>query len=184
MRLWLPRHSAPEDNHASPDVPRLSPIHPNTLSSTLVDKPVPSPYSAFISSSGITHIICPVDPNKPPHSRTTTKQVAAALSLLADPRSHPVLVHCNSGKHRSGCVTAGFRKCIGWTADAVLEEYARYAGTKARALDVAFIHAFDERELLEGLRRDALRDAFVTPVSEEPSPPLSVVGRSRAPCIS
>ena len=37
-------------------------------------------------------------------------QIGEALSILIDKRNHPVLVHCNKGKHRTGCLIGCMRK--------------------------------------------------------------------------
>lgn len=161
---------------------------------TLVDDPVPAEYVDLMRTSGIRHILAPVTPNKDKkgcRQRTEVRQVWAVLDLMTDPANYPLLVHCNAGKHRSGCVTASFRKALGADLDDVIAEYRRYAGAKARDLDVCFIRAFDEYEYLWSttLRgqltgpspldlEDAAADGLVSPLSPRATRVVRVAARS------
>lgn len=73
-------------------------------------------------------------------------------------------------KHRTGCIVACYRKIHYWTIEAILTEYfphcnpillskanyysryRKYASTKFRPLDEAFIERFDERNALAALK--------------------------------
>ncbi len=75
--------------------------------------------------------------------------------LTAD---HPTLIHCNSGKHRTGIVVGCLRKVMGWPLPDIIEEYRQYAGTKARLQDIQLIGEFPAESIAaKGLR---LNDAF------------------------
>jgi hypothetical protein len=50
--------------------------------------------------------------------------------LLEDVRNHPVLIHCNKGKHRTGCLVGCYRKVQKWSMTAIFEEYRRFAHPK------------------------------------------------------
>ncbi|CAI7601666.1 unnamed protein product [Penicillium palitans] len=52
-----------------------------------------------------------------------------------------VLIHCNQGKHRTGCLVACFRELQGWEHSAIIDEYRLYAGQKARQLE--FIRLYE-----------------------------------------
>lgn len=65
------------------------------------------------------------------------------LELVLDPSNYPLLVHCNHGKHRTGCVVAAMRKLAGWQLRRVLDEYKNYAAPKVRDCDVEYIHGFE-----------------------------------------
>ena len=41
--------------------------------------------------------------NKEPFVDIPEAKIAEALTTLLDCRNHPILVHCNKGKHRTGC---------------------------------------------------------------------------------
>ncbi|ESW15968.1 hypothetical protein PHAVU_007G118300 [Phaseolus vulgaris] len=65
--------------------------------------------------------------------------ILEAVKVLIDVRNHPVLVHCNQGKHRTGCVVGCFRKLQSWCLSSVFEEYKQFAGAKSRTTDLSFI---------------------------------------------
>lgn len=57
----------------------------------------------------------------------STENVQAALAIVADPSNQPVLVHCLSGKDRTGVVIAGYHvKFDHWTIDAAIREMHNY----------------------------------------------------------
>lgn len=68
-------------------------------------------------------------------------EVALALEHVLDKRNHPVLIHCNKGKYRVGCLVGCLRRLQGWSHISILEEYARFAGDKIA--DEEFIEMFD-----------------------------------------
>ncbi|KAF7817758.1 putative tyrosine-protein phosphatase [Senna tora] len=69
--------------------------------------------------------------------------IMEALKILIDVRNHPVLIHCNQGKHRTGCLVGCLRKLQKWCLSSVFEEYKRFAGAKSRIADLRFIESFD-----------------------------------------
>ncbi|XP_057732274.1 tyrosine-protein phosphatase DSP3-like [Arachis stenosperma] len=69
--------------------------------------------------------------------------ITEALKVLIDVKNHPVLIHCNSGKHRTGCLVGCMRKLQNWCLDSVFEEYKKFAGAKSRNTDLEFIGSFD-----------------------------------------
>ena len=89
------------------------------------------------------HVQLPVPAHKNAFCSIPVESMERALSILMDPRNHPVLVHCNKGKHRTGCVIGCYRKINDWTMEQILEEYRKYAGRKARDLDERYIGLFD-----------------------------------------
>ena len=115
---------------------------------------VPAPYAAFAAHNGIRHHVVPVLPNKDPAVYTADRVVLQIVRLMLDPANHPVLIHCNKGKHRTGCVAACYRKVTGWPLDRCLAEYEAYSRPKARPLDKVFIARFDETALQGQLGRD------------------------------
>ncbi|KAM3556315.1 hypothetical protein MY1884_005138 [Beauveria asiatica] len=68
--------------------------------------------------------------------------MAAILQLALDKRNYPLLVHCNHGKHRTGCVVAATRRIAGWEVDPALDEYRAFASPKVRECDIDYINAF------------------------------------------
>lgn len=58
--------------------------------------------------------------------------------------SHPLLVCCGMGRHRSGTVIGCLRRLQGWNLASISEEYRRFAGARGgRVLIELHIEAFD-----------------------------------------
>jgi len=114
---------------------------------TLVPEPFPGPYVEFMESNGIRQVIIPVPANKDVVC-IEDKTMIQALGVVLDRSHYPLLIHCNKGKHRTGCTVACLRKIQGDSLSSALHEYHTYAGSKARSLDENFIRDFDERSLL------------------------------------
>ncbi|KAL1636432.1 tyrosine-protein phosphatase siw14 [Diplodia intermedia] len=114
---------------------------------TLVKEECPEPYAKFISENGIRHYRVHVPANKgqvciPP------EVMVHALMVVLDRSNYPLLIHCNKGKHRTGCVVACLGKVLGRSKKQIKEEYQTYAAEKARAFDEQFVDGFDERSVL------------------------------------
>jgi tyrosine-protein phosphatase SIW14 len=122
---------------------------------TLVPEPYPIPYLNFMADNGIRQIRVRVPANKETVKVEATTMMQA-LGVVLDRSNYPLLIHCNKGKHRTGCVVACFRKVLGESMESILHEYHTYAGKKARQLDEEFITGFDERALLWMARENGL----------------------------
>jgi len=109
---------------------------------TLVPEPLTPEFQAFMKEAGIQHFHAHIRANKG-EVRVESCEMARALRLIMDRSNHPILVHCNKGKHRTGCTIACFRRILGLDADVIREEYHTYAGVKARFLDEVFFENFD-----------------------------------------
>lgn len=82
------------------------------------------------------------------------------LEVLLDTRNHPVLLHCNQGKHRTGCVVAAMRMVSGWTPSRAVDEYRHFAEPKVRDGDVEYITTLNPNIMLKAVsRRRAPRNA-------------------------
>jgi protein tyrosine/serine phosphatase len=78
---------------------------------------------AMAESAGIAYVQIPMTTHTPP----TAAQLAQFLSLVNDPASQPVYVHCVGGRHRTGVMTASYRITHeGWTADQAFKEMKQY----------------------------------------------------------
>jgi tyrosine-protein phosphatase SIW14 len=80
--------------------------------------------------------------NKEPFVDIPEDVIRDALEVLLDVRYHPLLIHCNKGKHRTGCLVGCLRKVQRWSLTSIFDEYRRFAGTKVRILDQQFIELF------------------------------------------
>lgn len=138
------RSSYPSDPHYT----KLADLELKTIV-TLVPEPLPDSYANFISSNGILHHHIPILANKDETKYTAAATVNKIMELLLDRENYPILIHCNKGKHRTGCMTACFRKITGWTDEACISEYVHYSTPKERPLDKVFIRRYDA-EILKG----------------------------------
>jgi protein tyrosine/serine phosphatase len=141
----------------------LQPLKLKTII-TFVPEDILPDYQSFMRTEGITHHQIHVLPNKDPDVYTNDNVVNKIIKLILDPTNHPILIHCNKGKHRTGCMTACFRKVTGWSLEACLAEYEDYSRPKSRALDKDFITRFDASVLKPlALERGFVCEAFSEP---------------------
>ncbi|KAF2461610.1 protein-tyrosine phosphatase [Lineolata rhizophorae] len=111
---------------------------------TLVDTVYPESHTKFLGENGITHIRVVLPANKD-LVEMTLEQMCKVISYINTPSNWPLLIHCNKGKHRTGCAVACYQQYVNGkkTVDCSLEEYTTYAGKKARKMDEMFIEGFD-----------------------------------------
>jgi protein tyrosine/serine phosphatase len=69
------------------------------------------------------------------------------ILFTVDVRNHPILIHCNKGKHRTGCLVGCLRKLQHWSLVSIFEEYRRFSHPKSRAMDQQFIELFDKSQV-------------------------------------
>ncbi|KAH8730080.1 tyrosine phosphatase family-domain-containing protein [Phaeosphaeriaceae sp. PMI808] len=141
---------------------------------TLVPEPITPEYQTFMKSAGIQHFQVHIKANKG-EVRVESCEMSRALRLIMDRTNHPILIHCNKGKHRTGCTVACFRRIIGYEMDTIVEDYHTYAGVKARFMDEVFFEGFD----LNNVMWMARQEGWVAPEIDIdialPSPPISPV---------
>ncbi|KAK4655869.1 tyrosine-protein phosphatase siw14 [Podospora pseudocomata] len=112
---------------------------------TLVQKEFPQGYDKFIERNGINH--CVFDMKGTKKQAIPIATMRSILRLVLDRRNHPLLIHCNHGKHRTGCVVGVVRKLSGWELGNVLSEYKKYAEPKVRDCDVNYITGFEPADI-------------------------------------
>nr|CAD1820255.1 unnamed protein product [Ananas comosus var. bracteatus] len=109
----------------------------------LCPEPYPEENAEFLRSHGIRLLQFGIEGNKEPFASIPKAAIIGALKILLDLRNHPILIHCNRGKHRTGCLVACLRKLQSWCLTSVFEEYRRFAADKSRLSDMRFIEMFD-----------------------------------------
>ncbi|GKV02385.1 hypothetical protein SLEP1_g14826 [Rubroshorea leprosula] len=109
----------------------------------LCPEPYPEENLEFLRSQNIQLLQFGIEGKTEPFVPIPKDTIMAALRVLIDVRNHPVLIHCKSGKHRTGCLVGCVRKFQNWCLSSVFEEYQRFAGVKSRATDMRFIETFD-----------------------------------------
>ncbi|CAN8075982.1 unnamed protein product [Agarophyton chilense] len=97
---------------------------------------------AFYRQNGINVLQFGIPGNKEPFTDIPEPVIRDALEVLLDVRRHPLLIHCNKGKHRTGCLVGCLRKVQRWSLTSIFDEYRRFAGNKTRILDQQFIELF------------------------------------------
>ncbi|KAI3327938.1 tyrosine phosphatase family-domain-containing protein [Xylariaceae sp. AK1471] len=113
---------------------------------TLVSKELPDGYQEFIQGNHITHKI---------FDMAGTKKEDIPIELMRDIQAvvskrenYPLLIHCNHGKHRTGCVVGVFRKSNKWDTKRIIDEYTSFAAPKVRETDLKYLTEFELTSLL------------------------------------
>ncbi|EST04575.1 Protein-tyrosine phosphatase, SIW14-like protein [Kalmanozyma brasiliensis GHG001] len=112
---------------------------------TLILEEYPETNSTFLDTNGITFFQFGIPGNKEPFVSIPTDKITAALVTILDRRNHPMLIHCNKGKHRTGCLIGCLRKLQQWSLTTIFDEYRRFSWPKSRSMDQEFIELYDER---------------------------------------
>ncbi|KAJ2493695.1 tyrosine-protein phosphatase siw14 [Coemansia sp. RSA 2050] len=115
---------------------------------TLILEEYPHQNQTFLSNNGIRLFQFGVAGNKEPFADIPEDVMCEALVTLMDRRNHPILIHCNKGKHRTGCLVGCLRKLQEWSNTSIFDEYRRYSAPKSRPMDQQFIELFDVRPVL------------------------------------
>lgn len=112
---------------------------------TLILEEYPETNSTFLDQNGITFFQFGIPGNKEPFVSIPADKITAALATILDRRNHPILIHCNKGKHRTGCLIGCLRKLQQWSLTTIFDEYRRFSWPKSRSMDQEFIELYDER---------------------------------------
>ena len=142
---------------------------------TLVPEDIPSEYSDFMKRAGIQHFQVHINANKGA-VRVQSCDINRALNIVLDRSNHPILIHCNKGKHRTGCLVASLRRLQGTDIETVRHEYHVYSDPKARFWDEVFFEQFDLHTVMWHARKEDWVAPTVegAPLSPPPSPVSSL----------
>ncbi|KAM0428616.1 hypothetical protein ACHAPT_006977 [Fusarium lateritium] len=99
----------------------------------------------FVAREGIRQVIFNMKGTK--KEAIPLKTMKSILSIVLDKANYPLLIHCNHGKHRTGCVVGVVRKVAGWDVQSVVAEYKSYAEPKSRECDIEYLSAFQTSTL-------------------------------------
>ncbi|KAK7753838.1 tyrosine-protein phosphatase siw14 [Diatrype stigma] len=122
----------------------LQTLHLKTIV-TLVEKEMPEGYQQFIDDNGINHQVFNMTGTKKEEIPASLMKSIAAVVLNSE--NYPLLIHCNHGKHRTGCVVGVIRKQSAWDVNAIIREYSDYAAPKIRTTDIDYIRNFQISEI-------------------------------------
>jgi len=92
----------------------------------LVPEAYPEELTTFYHQVGIKLIQHGTDGNKWPHKAINQVAFSNALRDVLDKNNHPILIHCNKGKHRTGCLVGVLRKIRRWSLSAICAEYMSF----------------------------------------------------------
>ncbi|KAH3676202.1 hypothetical protein WICPIJ_009162 [Wickerhamomyces pijperi] len=113
----------------------------------LIPEEYPAENLEFVKENNITIFQVGLSGNKEPFVNVPDSDITKALAIALDPANHPLMIHCNRGKHRTGCLVGCIRRLQNWSLTMIFDEYRRFAAPKARPLDQQFIELYDETEI-------------------------------------
>lgn len=114
----------------------------------LIPETYPQENVEFMRRAGIQLFQIGMSGNKEPFVNIPSDLLTKALEIAINPSNHPILIHCNRGKHRTGCLVGCIRKLQNWSLTMIFDEYRRFAFPKARAMDQQFIEMYNNEELV------------------------------------
>lgn len=117
----------------------------------LISDDYPDENMNFIKSQGLNFYQVGLSGNKEPFVKIKANLIEDALKIVLNPANHPILIHCNRGKHRTGCLVGCIRKLQKWSLSMIFDEYRKFSYPKQRPLDQQFIEMFDDDEINEYL---------------------------------
>ncbi|GBC01991.1 hypothetical protein RclHR1_04400014 [Rhizophagus clarus] len=121
---------------------------------TLILEEYPEQNTKFLETNDIKFFQFGIAGNKEPFCHIPEDKISAALAVILDRRNHPILIHCNKGKHRTGCLIGCLRKLQRWTHTSIFDEYRRFSHPKSRSMDQQFIELFDVSQVWELVDRN------------------------------
>ncbi|GAA5914346.1 hypothetical protein JCM5296_001629 [Sporobolomyces johnsonii] len=159
---------------------------------TLVQEDYPEENLEFLRAEGIQFFQFGIPGNKEPFVSIPEDKIVAAMAVLLDTRNHPLLIHCNKGKHRTGCLVGCLRRLQTWSLTAIFDEYRRYSHPKSRSMDLQFIEAFEGLDKVwelatvnrQNLPSWACTVPYSTPVRGQAPPKATTKERSRSRAAS
>ncbi|AOA62146.1 Tyrosine phosphatase [Komagataella phaffii CBS 7435] len=113
----------------------------------LIPEDYPEENREFLEEQHIQFFQVGLSGNKEPFVKIKPQLIEQALKIVLNPENHPILIHCNRGKHRTGCLSGCIRKLQKWSLTMIFDEYRKFAAPKERALDQQFIEMFDDTEV-------------------------------------
>ncbi|QPG75460.1 tyrosine-protein phosphatase siw14 [Brettanomyces nanus] len=113
----------------------------------LIPEEYPPENLEFNKVNGIRFFQVGLSGNKEPFVKIKPELVTEALKIITNPANQPILIHCNRGKHRTGCIVGCVRKLQKWSLSMIFDEYRKFAYPKERPLDQQFIEMYDDTEI-------------------------------------
>lgn len=114
----------------------------------LIPEDYPPENIEFNKKNGIKFFQLGLSGNKEPFVKIKPELVTEALKIITNPENQPILIHCNRGKHRTGCIVGCVRKLQNWSLSMIFDEYRKFAYPKERPLDQQFIEMYDDSDIV------------------------------------
>lgn len=115
----------------------------------LIPEEYPENHIKFLEEQGIKLFQLGLSGNKEPFVVISHDLITEALKIVLNPENHPILIHCNRGKHRTGCLVGILRRLQQWSLTIIFDEYRRFAAPKERPMDQQFIELYNETDIVE-----------------------------------
>jgi len=110
----------------------------------------------FFDDEGINLFQFSMRGNLEPFVEVSQQMMCQALAKVIDKRHHPVLIHCQKGNHRTGCLVGCMRRLMNWSLTSIQAEYRRFTGPNVRLLDMLQFELFDPQEAIDEVGGDNL----------------------------
>lgn len=122
----------------------------------LIPEEYPETHMEFFKKEGIQLFQLGMSGNKEPFVKISSDLITEAVKLVINPANQPILIHCNRGKHRTGCLVGVLRRLQGWSLTIIFDEYRKFAAPKERPMDQQFIELYDETEVTQYAEENGL----------------------------
>ncbi len=113
---------------------------------SLVLEDYPTALVDFYEKSGTQLVTMGIEGNKGAFKEINVEDFNECMRTVMDESKRPLLIHCNKGKHRTGCIVGCIRRLRGWAISAIVDEYILFSFPKPRLEDQRFIEAFSCEE--------------------------------------
>ncbi|CAN3354722.1 inositol diphosphatase Siw14p [Diutina catenulata] len=115
----------------------------------LIPEEYPEAQSGFLAENDIKLFQLGMSGNKEPFVIISADLITEAAKIVLNPANHPILIHCNRGKHRTGCLVGVIRRLQQWSLSLIFDEYRKFAAPKERSMDQQFIELYSDAALQE-----------------------------------
>ncbi|KAI5969587.1 SIW14 [Candida margitis] len=122
----------------------------------LIPEDYPELQEKFFESNNVKLFQLGMSGNKEPFVKISSDLITQALKIVLDPENQPILIHCNRGKHRTGCLIGVLRRLQDWSKTIIFDEYRKFAAPKERPMDQQFIELYDDRHIKEHCKERGL----------------------------
>lgn len=115
----------------------------------LIPEEYPSLQLKFLEEENIKLFQLGMSGNKEPFVEISSELITEAVKIVLNTENQPILIHCNRGKHRTGCLVGVLRRLQEWSLTIIFDEYRKFAAPKERPMDQQFIELYDETEIVK-----------------------------------